>query len=345
MAINAFSQNLDLGVSTPKIDTKNINLASDVTNNTTLAFNGQTNLAPSVPNPIQALAGGSGGSFSAAKAPPPSKRSISSVKKSLLHPALTSHFECFFPPPPGPCDAFIKQYVKIPSVQDLLLISCSEASLPGSQLATHDLNNDIMGVTQKHAYRRMFDDRADFSFYVTLDPSHGYTQIKYFERWMQFIAGEQESTAADIFKPYRIKFPNDYKTNIYITKFERDTGAVRTSGAQKIVYSFFRAFPVSVTSIPVSYESSQLLKVTVSFTYDRYILHNSSISGSGGGGSSIPGIPSSSSVSNIQPKPSFSQLSQMDLGINPLPNNGEIYQFNTSQISGINAFSSGLNLF
>ena len=29
-----------------------------------------------------------------------------------------------------------------------------------------DINNDRTGVTEKHAYRRMFDDRIDFTFYV-----------------------------------------------------------------------------------------------------------------------------------------------------------------------------------
>ena len=37
-------------------------------------------------------------------------------------------------------------------------------------------------------------------------------------------------------------------------------------------YKFINAYPISINSIPVSYDSSQLLKCTVSFTYSRYII-------------------------------------------------------------------------
>ena len=40
------------------------------------------------------------------------------------------------------------------------------ASLPGSNLATIDVNNDRTGVTEKHVHRRVFDDRIDLTFYV-----------------------------------------------------------------------------------------------------------------------------------------------------------------------------------
>ena len=51
-----------------------------------------------------------------------------------------------------------------------------------------------------------------------------------------------------------------------ITKFERD----HTS---KISYSFFNAFPKLITSIPVFICVPDLLQVTVSFNYDRYLVN------------------------------------------------------------------------
>ena len=39
-----------------------------------------------------------------------------------------------------------------------------------------------------------------------------------------------------------------------------------------ITYKFINAYPISINSIPVSYDSSQLLKCTVSFTYSRYVI-------------------------------------------------------------------------
>jgi len=43
-----------------------------------------------------------------------------------------------------------------------------EANLPGSSLATIE-TLDYMGVTERHAYRRLYDDTIDFTFLVTQD--------------------------------------------------------------------------------------------------------------------------------------------------------------------------------
>ena len=47
-----------------------------------------------------------------------------------------------------------------------LNLACSEASLPGSSLATLEQTSDRTGVTERHVHRRMFDDRIDLTFYV-----------------------------------------------------------------------------------------------------------------------------------------------------------------------------------
>ena len=41
------------------------------------------------------------------------------------------------------------------------------------------------------------------------------------------------------------------------------------------MYEFRNAFPKSITSLPVTYGAADLLKVTVSFNYDRYIVTRS----------------------------------------------------------------------
>ena len=53
---------------------------------------------------------------------------------------------------------------------------------------------------------------------------------------------------------------------MFITKFEKDYNS-------QIDYQFINAFPKTITSIPVSYGEADLLKVTVSFNYDRYIMN------------------------------------------------------------------------
>lgn len=213
-------------------------------------------------------------------APPPIKPySMSAIKSKLLQPALTSHFLCeFFPP--GGVQNFLGtrgtsgfgagQYSG--EVQELIQISCSEASLPGSSLATNDINNDYTGVTERHAYRRMYDDRADFTFYV----DSNYYVIDFFENWMSYVVGEDFIEGQqNRYYNYRINFPDDYKTDdLYITKFERHYD--KEEKARPLTYRFINAYPISVASMPVSYDASQLLKCTVSFNYTRYVISRSS---------------------------------------------------------------------
>ena len=197
--------------------------------------------------------------------------SMSAIKSKLLQPALTSHFICEFTPPES-VNTFLSQresagfvggkYVGL--TQELIQLSCSKASLPGSSLATNEINNDYTGVTERHAYRRIYDDRADFTFYV----DNNYYIIDFFENWISYVVGEGSISQQQLpTYNYRVNFPKQYQTeNLYITKFERDyTG-------RPLTYKFINAYPIAINSMPVSYDSSQLLKCTVSFTYNRYIL-------------------------------------------------------------------------
>ena len=260
--------------------------------------------------------------------PNPKNYNVSEIKSSLLQPSLTSHYEVYIPQPDGDLRSFIG--LVIPSNQsDLLRISCSEASLPGSSLTTQELNDDYTGVTQRHAYRRLYDDRIDFTFYV----NQTYDQIRYFERWMQFIVGEQialkEPTAF-----FRVRYPKDYKTTIYIQKFERTARAqtgksiggsslqppvVNQSYTGKILkYEFINSFPISINSMPVSYDSSQLLKCTVAFTYDRYIMGDVSTvpSSTLKANSNAPGVPELSRFSDPLLEAQYNRLE------NPLGSQG-----------------------
>ena len=204
---------------------------------------------------------------------------MSDIKSKLLQPALTSHYVCQFNPPRN--DSFKNFFNQRKSAgflgadwksnQDLIELSCCVASLPGSSLATIDINGDYTGVSERHAYRRQYDQNADFTFYV--DKNHYI--IDYFENWLSFIVGENniEGQRSDTYS-YRINFPQDYKSsNLSITKFERDYSG------RNLTYQFINAFPISINSMPVSYDSSQLLKCTVSFNYSRYVLDRGIIEG------------------------------------------------------------------
>jgi hypothetical protein len=200
--------------------------------------------------------------------------SMSEIKSKLLRPALTSHYICDFQPP---TTRFIQDRVEAQSSAkryDRLSLACVEASLPGSSLMTNEINDDRTGVTERHAYRRQYDDRADFTFYVDAEE---YYVIRLFESWIGYAVNEQYgSNPGDLTYNYRANFPDDYSTggsnggSLSITKFERDHETTKRS----FVYNFVKAFPISINSMPVSYDGSDLLKCNVSFTYSRYWINN-----------------------------------------------------------------------
>ena len=39
-------------------------------------------------------------------------------------------------------------------------------------------------------------------------------------------------------------------------------------------YRFLNAYPISINSMPVTYDGSQLLKCTVNFNFSRYLMEN-----------------------------------------------------------------------
>ncbi len=195
------------------------------------------------------------------------------IKTKLLKPALTSHYICNFDIP-GAVGGFIGSRVDIsPTVlYDRLSLACCDASLPGSSLATVEIDNDYHGVSEKHAYRRLYDDRSDFTFYVNGGESvrkDEYYPIRLFESWIGYCVNEQYAKIENKEYSYRVNYSDLYTTdNLSITKFERDYLG------RELQYNFINAFPISINSIPISYESSQILKCTVSFTYSRYWISN-----------------------------------------------------------------------
>ena len=209
----------------------------------------------------------------------PTVRNIAAIKANLLHPALTSHFEVKIPlpveltkPSNGGGSSLLTQN-GVNYNQDKLNLLCSDAILPGSQLATHSINGDFHGTTHKHAYRRQFDDRIDLSFYVDAE---NYMPIRIFETWIKYISGEQKSSTPNVTDKeyfYRMNYPDLYICNqgFEVIKFERTGNGIVYNGG-KMTYQFVDVFPIAVNSMSVSYDASSLLKCTVAFSYVRYFI-------------------------------------------------------------------------
>ena len=202
----------------------------------------------------------------------PEKLRVSDIKSRLLNVAQTSQYRLTLSVP-----AAVRSKVSDLNGLDFdnISLSCSEANLPGSSLATHDVTNDYQGVTEKMAYRRIYDDVLGLTFYV----DRNYNVIRLFERWIDYISGITDpGTYKSPFTNQRVRYPKTYKNDIFVTKFERDHHSDQSSLKKNVLdYTFVQAFPRDITAIPVSYEASQVLKCNVSFSFIRYVVEENQV--------------------------------------------------------------------
>ena len=141
---------------------------------------------------------------------------------------------------------------------------CNSALLPGSRLATADIIGNHVGVSEKMAHTRLFT-QIQLEFYV----DNEYKTLKFLEHWMEFIANgatsrDNRQSNKDYY--FRMEYPDTYKCNeTKIIKFDRDY-------KEELEYKFIGLFPIDLTSTPVKYEQSQVLKATATFSFDRYLM-------------------------------------------------------------------------
>ena len=121
-----------------------------------------------------------------------------------------------------------------------------------------------MGVPQQFAHTRIYTD-IDFSFYIDDD----YNVIKTFEGWMEYISSGANTSTLQDDRAYfrRMRYPDSYKCDtMYINKFEKNF-------KKTLRYRFVNVFPKAMSAVPVAYGPADILKVNVSFNFDRYIVN------------------------------------------------------------------------
>ena len=192
-----------------------------------------------------------------------------SIAKAIIGPlAQNNHFLVTFSSLTPAVESYLSRYTGIRSIKNFLSrnlgILCSDASLPTSTLATAEVKDNFMGVPQQFAHTRFYTD-ISYSFYIDED----YTLLKVFEGWMEYISSGANDNVDQDHRAYyiRMKYPDSYKCNtMYINKFEKNY-------KRTLRYRFVNVFPKSINAIPVQYGSADILKVTVNFNYDRYIVN------------------------------------------------------------------------
>ena len=167
---------------------------------------------------------------------------------------------------------------------------CSEATLPGSTFDVMELQGARQGLIERIPNRRVYTD-FDVTFYLDDE----YKILRLFEEWMNYIdplnnadgtytgSAEGMSGFGDSNSYHRLRYPNYYKRPIMIHKFERNllknktmntrSGDVRGKDKFNILtYIFLESFPMNIQAIPFSYDGSTITKVSVNFSYTRYLV-------------------------------------------------------------------------
>lgn len=199
-------------------------------------------------------------------------RKISTIKSLFGNLAQTSHYEVKFNSLPKE----LMRYLNSKGIDPLFItrdagLLCFNALLPTTNLATFTVDGNHMGIQEKFAHTRIYSP-ISLDFYV----DKNYKMLNFLEYWMEFIAsgsynnqllsGENVPINMNSSSYFiRMQYPQYYKANsVQIIKFDRDYN-------REIEYNFRGFFPENMSSIPVTYSNSEVLKVSISFLYDRYI--------------------------------------------------------------------------
>ena len=200
--------------------------------------------------------------------PAPRPRPISDFLPRFQNVAQTSQFIVKFALPYSTSSG-LRSFLRRKGVNDRFVtedagLLCSDAVLPGSAMASLDTRGDYQGVIERMAHTRNFT-QINLEFYV----DNEYKSMKFLEHWMEYITGSIRNPADDAYF-YQLHYPVEYKSNdTRIVKFERDYNRF-------LEYRFIGLFPLALNSTRVSYNNSQVLKASASFSFDRYVCGESS---------------------------------------------------------------------
>jgi hypothetical protein len=198
---------------------------------------------------------------------PSPRKNISDFKPLLTNLAQTTHYEVQFGGIPDALKTYLAaKNVTSSFVTDDVGLLCNSASLPTTSFSSSKAEGNYTGVSETFANYKMYQ-QISLDFYV----DKNYKSLIFLESWMEFISSGSYTVANMNFQNQenyhvRMQYPEDYKSNATrIVKFDRDY-------KRELIYNFVGLFPIALNPIGVSYADSQILKVSASFSFDRYIV-------------------------------------------------------------------------
>jgi len=199
----------------------------------------------------------------------PKKYAIDDIRSRFQTVAIDNKYQAFIEPNDVVYKAAADAGISRRFVDEDLGLFVIDAVLPGSSFADIEVVGDRQGITERIPYSRIYDD-VTFTFLV----DRQYNVMKFFESWLKTINplfGESNGKADN--NIMALNYPKDYKCKMSIVKYNKDYFTGNTKDKNSILcYNFLKAWPLSIASAPVNYEGGSLLKLNVTFRYNRFVM-------------------------------------------------------------------------
>ena len=198
------------------------------------------------------------------------RNSVLDVRDTIARPSLDTFYEVDFSF--GKTDRWLgsigKNRTQGNGLKRKMSLLCTQAEIPGTSFVPSTAIGHHQGIQEEFPNLRNFPP-LNLVFYCDADQ----VIIQVLESWMSYInpifTDLEESQAYS-----RFNYPEDYKEDISITKFERDTFIKHSRGSSYrshiSQFKFKNVWPSNMTSMRVAYGDSNVLRCTIQFAYDRF---------------------------------------------------------------------------
>jgi hypothetical protein len=155
---------------------------------------------------------------------------------------------------------------------DLMTIRCENVSIPGFDFASADGPPRMgYGAIEKHPYVPGF---SGMSLTFLMDSKSAI--YNFFYDWTMNIVNFNGKGGTNYrngkWKPYEVGYKDNYKTDLNISVYNgaKNEGSSKVAGDEILSLMIYSAFPLGMPSIPLSWESTELMRITVPFSYTDF---------------------------------------------------------------------------
>jgi hypothetical protein len=216
-------------------------------------------------------------------APTPKSIKTSQIKSRILNVATPNNYIVKFTPPSKVSSFMEDRGLPYNIVGEDIELRCIQTTTPGTSFLTHSVSADHQGIVEEIPYRRAYENEISMTFIV----DNNYDTVAFFEAWVDYMSGVGPTVAREAYYGdyaiYRMNYFNDYKSNLFLTKFEKDaTNNSRISKSRQdkraLQYTLIGAYPKQINSMDLQYgEASDFMRLVVTFGYSRYVRERVSI--------------------------------------------------------------------